>query len=72
MFDKGHISPYLPYILTGLSVIGGALGSAFIQWSTLVNRVTAIEVHQSDTTQRLDRIESKIDYIVGWTPPAKK
>ena len=54
----------LPFILAGLSMLGTAyLGLTGNDRST-AQRLSAVEAHQDDTTQRLDRIEIKLDAVL--------
>ena len=54
----------LALILAGLS----ALGTVYIELTHTdqdnANRIATLEAHQSDTTQRLDRIENKLDRLL--------
>ena len=59
-----HRNPLLPFILAGLSLLGTAyLGLTGNDRST-AQRLSAVEAHQDDTTQRLDRIEVKLDSLL--------
>lgn len=53
---------YPALIAGGLSVLAGYMRND----KDLTTRVTALEAHRTDDAARLDRIETKLDRLVGW------
>ena len=49
-------------LLLGWAMSG--LVGYFHQDNTINNRLTAVEIHQQDTSSRLDRIENKVDQVL--------
>ena len=63
---KGVASTWLALALAGLSI----LGTLYIEYTHTDRdnavRISALEAHQGDTGQRLDRMENKLDRLVEW------
>ncbi len=57
-------SKLLPFILAGLSLLGTIYMQATRSDKESVQRISAIEAHQGDASQRLDRIEAKLDRLM--------
>lgn len=49
-----------------LSVMLSGVDTYYHNDRDLVQRVTALESHRQDDNGRLDRIENKIDQLIGW------
>lgn len=55
---------WLPLILAGLSFLGMIYLSMTLNDRVSAQKVSALEAQQENTTQRLDRIELKLDKLL--------
>ena len=63
---------WLPIVLAAsLSLIGSAYVSSTRDEKTtaqdIIQRLSTVETRQRDTTERLNRIESKLDRMIEWS-----
>lgn len=57
---------WLPIMLAGLSLAASIYMQATHTDKENASRISALEAHQGDSAQRLDRIENKIDRLIDW------
>jgi hypothetical protein len=57
---------WLALLLAGLSALASVYSYLSHNDRDHETRISKLEAHQDDTTQRLDRIETKIDALVKW------
>ena len=63
--QRGEINERTPIGMSMVLSLIGLVAAVLWGWGSLANRITELESHQTDRDRRLERIEYKVDRLLG-------